>query len=653
MALEPAFGRACRGEIIRDLQHALTSQQVPVSDQAGKTEPALTKVDGDFGPSMQRAVQRVQAREGKPVTGVVDAATWKLLKGITPWPDHFSRLVGVCAGSEGHGFTHATGNNDGCGITWGLIGFALVTKNGLGGLAPLLRAIYSQQKAIFEAAFGAKNSLAIVAALELDSTTTPKLDRAKLLKFAEPLSAPGGLKLVKDWQQAFETLGSEPKVQDIQRDEAKKKYYDDAMTAADSFATEFNMRCERTDLFFLDVHINNGPLKKPTDKAAREAIRQLLNDNPAATTADKLLKIMHALLKASDAGLADIIRRRKSTIAYGYGLVNATKFFRLDNWGIDVSEPGGAAPPLSHVSLALDSATGEAMALAAGCASVGLVAEPGVTALLGSERFPAHTGIALAQSATGTAAVMTGLASVGAGNINTRKQEVYDGMHLLFRGRPGLVAIGGQTVHSRQVAGVADVVVLQRSGKTWAGIALKPNDQLLVIRQRERRGDADESSLDITDVRRNLSDCQLLLLYLSLGVPQGTQPGTGPRWREWFKPMGANPVVLGWFGLIRPPGGEGQRALANRFLAKLKALEPAANFETLCVKYAGRIVSLWGESCHEAFATGHQTYLWHGQYLPGPEIANSGAACIDATGQCWVANPRYGAPGEAIMIKGA
>ncbi|HEX2547936.1 MAG TPA: peptidoglycan-binding domain-containing protein [Ramlibacter sp.] len=660
MALEPVFARGCQGDIVRALQAVLLKTMVPKEGGTG-TEPALVgKADGAFGAGMQRAIERVQAARGKVVTGVVEADTWKLIMGAQPWPDEFSRFVGVCSGAEGHGYTVATGNEDGAGMTWGLIGFALVSSNAVGKLPKLLRSIYRQHKALFDEAFGAERSAQLVNALKLDHATEPQLDREKLLQFAIPLSAPGGKRLLDPWQEAFAKLGGAAKVQAIQRELAENDFYKPAMVAAGKY-DEFGMACERTRLFFLDVHINNGSVKSEEDALAREGIKKLMLEQPQAPVAAKLLKIRNALIELRAPKYELLIRRRKSTIAYGVGLVSKGMFLRLDGWGIDVSEPGASAQPLplSHVGVTLDQQVGESIARAAAAAKLGLAPEPAAYFLdpqrtqEGSpECFPADTGIRLATSSGGSAVVLPGLATVGAAAINPKKQEVYDGLQLLFRGRPAVLAISGQYVHSARASGKGDVVVLQRANKTWAGLALKANDQLLVIRQRERRHDAQESSLNISDVRRHLGSCQLLLLYLSLGVPNEKQPGSGPRWRQWLRPTGANPIVLGWFGAISPPRDDTQKSLADQVFAQLQALEPAADFATLCAKYEQQLIQLWGAACHNAFAKGPQPYLWHAQMHPGPGVALSGAAAIDRAGQAWVANPDFGQSGEPAMKKG-
>ena len=70
------------GEMVESLQRTLNVRLKP--------SPGLS-VDGDFGPRTQAAVERLQTEAGLPVTGQVDAATWKALGDLVtqgpPVPD--------------------------------------------------------------------------------------------------------------------------------------------------------------------------------------------------------------------------------------------------------------------------------------------------------------------------------------------------------------------------------------------------------------------------------------------------------------------------------------------------------------------------------------------------------------------------------------
>lgn len=636
-------------------------KQVVPKELGGGEEPAFTKVDGTFGPGMQRAVERVQAAKKKLVTGVVDVDTWGLLMGAVPWPNHYDRLINVPAGFEGHGYTVASGDHDRTGITWGLIGFTLVqydTATGnynVGPLSAVLRRVYRNQRATFDAAFGEIYSKELAAALKLDKpappASTPALAQA-LHEFARPLSAAGGHRLLPQWQSAFETLGSSADVQQIQRDVADELYFRPAMALAKTFGDDYQMACERTQLFFLDVCINNGSLKPNEEADARKRIQKIIDVDPNALVADKLVAIAEAMV-VSRKSYANDIRERKGTMAHGAGTVHGI-FYRLDGWGIDLSEPGqaGGIPPLSHAAVHLNPEGREPLALAAAASALDLAEAP-ATPFLATGRFPEKTGFDLLVGKTTRAVSMQGLATVGYPLINSKNEEIHEAVQMAFRGKVAILAISGQQVQSNLPGGKEDVIVLQKNKKTYVGLCLKRNDQLLVIRQRERGSGIDESSVDVTGIRKSLSACQLVFLYTSLGVPQDKQRGSAPRWREWIKATGADPVILGWYGAIRPPSDDAGKTVADRILARLKALEPAADFTTLCAKYGDKLVELWGQACHDAFAGGKQKYLWYEQFLAGPALPMSGAAAIDRSGQAWVANPRYkNTPGEPAMVRG-
>jgi len=648
MALEPVFGRGARGDIVRQLQLALTQQQVP-HETTGKPEAALAQVDGDFGRAMQRAVERVQAANGFPVTGVVNRALWKFLTADQPWPDHFSRLVRVCAGFEGHGYTWVSGNHDGAGMTWGLIGFALVSKTAVGGLPELLRSIYQAEPAEFKKAFGEQKTKLLVDELKLDWATEPRLDRAKLLAFAKLLSLDSGRSLVPGWQQAFEALGTSPKVQAIQRRRVEIGYYGPAMAAAKKYVDDLAMDCERTQLFFLDIHINNGSLSDVEDTEARAAIASLTDPS----TTQKLMEIHNAMVRHR--AKKDVIRQRKSCIAMGSGMVGTGRFFRLDAWGIDLSEPAPALTwPLSYATVLLDTNTIEAVSISNGIGAVKLAPEPAAAAVAASAlaqgklRFPGETGFRVHTGQpypTGSGAIVqTEFASKGAAVINSKMEQMHDAFEMLFRGRPALLAISGQYV---QTVGAAkgDVNVLQYTKKTWAGIALKQDDRLLAIRQRA------DGYVDITGVRRHLAECQLLILYLSSGIPGREQPGTGPRWLQWLAAVGAKPLVLGWSGPIRPPSDGERQSVASEFFARLAKIAPGDDLPTLCATHADAVVQCWGESCHAAFAKGKQRHLWREQLFMGPGLPLSGAGAIGRNGEILLANALYdGTPGTRALV---
>jgi peptidoglycan hydrolase-like protein with peptidoglycan-binding domain len=64
-----------------------TGEPVKQAQRALRRTPNLTVVvDGQFGPKTEAATKEFQQREGLPVTGIVDEATWKALPNGFPMP---------------------------------------------------------------------------------------------------------------------------------------------------------------------------------------------------------------------------------------------------------------------------------------------------------------------------------------------------------------------------------------------------------------------------------------------------------------------------------------------------------------------------------------------------------------------------------------
>lgn len=649
MALEPEYCRGARGDVVTALQGALQKQKVP-SESGGAPEPALTKVDGDFGIAMQRAVERVQRANGLLMTGVVDAATWKFLMGAEPWPPAFERLLYVIAGFEGHFYSKATGDRAGdrVGMTWGLIGYTLVqeSKQGFrkGPLCKLLIDLFTQQRALMVNVFGTVDADRLEKAL--------KLSADDLHKFAaDNLSTEDGSSLKSPWKECFDALGGNETVRQMQRDFARTEYYQRAEGLAQAFGNSYGMNCERTLLYFLNFAINGGNFYPDEKLDAEAAIKTLIAAKPDATVAQKLQCITDVLIASRKSEYKDDMRQRMGTLAYGYGYVHG-KFYRLEGWAVDVAEPVPAMPkpdPLRLAVLGLDSQEAEQIALARATHNLALAEEAGAASLV-LGRFPDRTGYELLTSGGTRTVSLRHLAEKGAAIINPRLTEHYEAAQMLFRGRVGVLAIFGTI--TRSALGASDHYVLQHAGRTYAGLALKSNDQLMLIRQRTAGMAASESVVDITDLRRRLSDCALILLYGGNGVPVMSLPGSGPRWREWIAATGARPLVLGWFGNVRPPQDSQKLTLASNFFNRVGGLDPHGDLITICKTRPMDVIEQWGRACHAVFSTTLQKSLWLEEPIPKVEITARGAAAIGPDGQVWRANPDYAAPGQPAMIRG-
>ena len=341
-AMKATLARGAKGDLIERLQQALSKIAVPT--EGGQQEPAIATVDGDFGRSTQLAIQRVQAKFGKPITGVVDAELWELISKEADWPGKFERCLGLVAAFEGHGYTKAAGNWDKAGITWGIIGFILITCGKVkkktvlkyGPLRDLLKEAFVKHEATMIAAFG--DGQAKVLKQMLDATPDD------LYRFAVQVSdGKKNFVLRPEWQQAFATLGGDPAIRELQRAFAKRLYYDPSMKDAEKFGKEFDMASERTDQLFFDIQVNNGGLGRKLEfPKAKAALKALLVAHPNATLNDKL-NVITQVLAASRPKFAKDIIERKGTISNGFGRVHG-KDYRLDGWGIEL-DATPVAPP--------------------------------------------------------------------------------------------------------------------------------------------------------------------------------------------------------------------------------------------------------------------------------------------------------------------
>lgn len=656
------LSRGMRGDLVERLQEALAKIQVP--DDHGGSEPALVGVDGDFGRGTQIAVQRVQEKLGLPVTGVVDPPIWKELTG-TEWPDRFERALGLVAAFEGHGYTKAAGNWDNAGITWGVIGFTLITRKRVkkktvlayGSLRELLKEAFAKHDANMVAALGVGKAKVLKQMLD----ATPD----ELHRFAVQVSDPDKKNqvLVPEWQKALATLGEDPLIRVLQRVHAKRLYYDPALEEAKAFAMNFDMASERTDQLFFDIQVNNGGLGSKKEKPdAKAAIKALLQANPRATLSQKLNEITR-VLAASRTKFSKDIKERKGTISNGFGRVHG-KNYRLDGWGFELG-PAPAPPPaptpppapppapapvpieLRLGMLALDpTQQDEQLDLSAGARKLGLT-ELGLD-LLDAGLWPEGTGVEAVAARGVRSLSLRGLSSArGNPLVGLQGDALLHGINLMFREPVGALAVMGQTTPLN----TGDHLIVARGDKCYVGLALKKTDRLHLIRQRQRGKRKEESLLDVTEIRPKLAECRLLLLYGGFGVPVDGKPGSGARWREWMSPFRAAPIVLGWFGNVRMPKDSEKAFVASAFLTKVAELEPGADLRILYDRYPDEIVQLWGQVCHDAFHAGTQRYLWLDQPIPSLELSASGAAAIGRDGRRWKANASFGAIGEKAMTE--
>lgn len=652
------LARGVRGDLVEQLQAALTKIQVPGPD--GKPGPALSRVDGDYGRSTQLAVQKVQSQLALPITGTVDQALWKIIT-RTEWPGSFERHLGLLAAFEGHGYTKAAGNWDKAGITWGVIGFTLITHDKVndkpvlkfGPLRELLKEAFAKSGPTLISAFGEERAKTLKSILD----ATPE----DLYQFAVQVSdGKQDHALLPEWQKAFAQLGQDPAIRELQREFARRLYYEPALKEAMEFGKEFDMASERTVQLFFDIQVNNGGLGR---KQERPNVKAALKALPAkATLTEKLNAITQVLAKSRPRFAKDILER-KGTISNGFGRVHG-KDYRLDGWGIEIDAAPVAvpeppvpsptpSPPAEPLRIYLGMLSlepvqqAEQIDLVVSAKNLGWI-EPGVE-LLESGVWPGGNEIEVVNARKVKSLSLRGLlADRGKTWIGPKGDALLHGINLMFREPVGILAVMGQ---STPLPGdvPTDHLLVGREDRHYIGLNLRKTDELHLVRQRTRGKTREESLLDITEIRPQLAECRILMLYAGFGVPGNALPGSGVRWREWLAPFKASPIVLGWFGNVRLPRDAARQVVASDFLTRIVALQPGADFHTLCANHPDAIVQKWGEACHDAFHAGAQKYLWRDQPIEALGLSLSGAAAIGQDGRVWHANPMYGATGEAAM----
>jgi hypothetical protein len=293
--------RTVQGELIRRMQQILR--------EGGFYHDTL---DGIYGNNMERALLDLQHQNNLLLTGKVDNNTWQIMMGSGS-PDFEQRVLQLTADFEGTGFTKAVGNFDGAGLTWGIIGFTLSN----GELTSLLSEIQASHENIFDDAFG---------------TLTPEILRvmnssaADQMRFANAISLGSSkIKILNEWAQAFERLGSNPAVQEIQLKHTQK-YFNIALRDVD----RFNVKNELGFSLCFDIAVQNGGI----DSNEGDRIMRKIAQTPPTTQQDLRVIIANVIAENSKREFIEDVRKRKLTIATGRGTVHGAQY-DLKTWGLD------------------------------------------------------------------------------------------------------------------------------------------------------------------------------------------------------------------------------------------------------------------------------------------------------------------------------
>ena len=275
------LGVGARGSLVLLLQQCL-------DDQGYLQSPP----DGDFGAATSAAVERFQAACQLPATGSVDERCWQRLT-QRPVPTLAERALDLVASFEGHGYTLAMGNFDGAWLTWGIIAFTLHS----GSLAEVYQRIQRSHPECIAKAF---DKLAIPFGRLLSASGMEKAN------WANRNTGRDG-RLLDPWKTCFETLGSFPEVQQIQREVAEERYW----RPAQQTARRYNLSSEIAMVLCFDIHVQNGGVKP---EAAR-TLDPFLRPNEEVPEKEIREAVAQAVAKQALPRYRDDVLARKMTLA--------------------------------------------------------------------------------------------------------------------------------------------------------------------------------------------------------------------------------------------------------------------------------------------------------------------------------------------------
>lgn len=299
------IGRGCFGDLVGILQTALL--------QGGFYTGTI---DGDFGGGTDRAVRSLQASMGKTQTGCADPLTWQRATG-QEWPSLFERCLQVTARLEGHGYQMVAGDFDGAGLTWGIIGFTLRH----GEIQALVREAMLRDPGLVRSAFGPVADDLIQRFIQNDW---------KALKaWADSISIGADKASVEQpWRDGFLKLGQTPLMKQLQRDRARRQYFEPALATA----ADLKLGGDLGTCLAFDIQVQNGGVKS-ADRKTYEA-RMARATGPSLLDRRRLLAELVAA--SASARWRNDVAIRKQAIATGLGVVHGMRL-DLSAWGMDMA----------------------------------------------------------------------------------------------------------------------------------------------------------------------------------------------------------------------------------------------------------------------------------------------------------------------------
>ena len=295
------FAMGAHGDLVREIQQNLTQRGFSPG-----------KVDGDYGRATSGAVRQFQAANAQSQTGSIDEDTWTPLMN-RPVPSVSERSLQLTSAFEAHGFGLAVGNFDGALLTWGIIGFTLIS----GGIQEIVLNVNRQFPAVVRQAFG-------------DSTDEllqlMQSDRSVQTAWANAHTV-NGRALAEPWKSMFAAFGAAPEVQAEQLKRVQSVYMLPAIRTAQrlGFTSELGLA------LCFDVHVQNGGIKSAT-------MAELAPKLPGLSEAEARVLVANAVADSARPQYREDVRSRKLAVATGSGKVHGREY-DLVNWGLDGAFP--------------------------------------------------------------------------------------------------------------------------------------------------------------------------------------------------------------------------------------------------------------------------------------------------------------------------
>lgn len=295
MSSRVLFGPGAVGMLIERIQRALVAHG-----------QVLKTIDRLYGKDTVEAVREFQTANSIPSTGTVDVESWRQLTG-TPIPTIGERSVQLTATFEGHGFGLAVGNFDGALLTWGIVGFTVIS----GEIRQIVEAVNASHPELVARAFGAHKS-ELLNFLQGGDEAQREWANAHTMK---------NKSLAEPWRSMFAAFGAFPEVQA----EQMKHVTNDYLQPAIKTARKLRLSSELGLALCFDIQVQNGGIKP--------AVMKSLIARPDIPEETKRHLIANAAADSARASWREDVRQRKLTLANGRGSVHGHEF-ELENWGL-------------------------------------------------------------------------------------------------------------------------------------------------------------------------------------------------------------------------------------------------------------------------------------------------------------------------------